>query len=61
MGRHPGVIGGLMQVTPLGNISQMEVFDIMTANGLCKHCVGATVLIPAAHDLWRNCESFPTS
>jgi hypothetical protein len=50
-----------MQVTPLGNISQMEVFDIMTANGLCKHCVGATVLIPAAHDLWRNCESFPTS
>jgi hypothetical protein len=33
MGSHPGVIEGLMQVTPLVNTNQMEVFDIMTPNG----------------------------
>ena len=28
-------------------MSQMEVVDIMTADGLCKRCVGALVLIPS--------------
>jgi hypothetical protein len=40
MGRHPGVIEDLMQVTPLGNISQMEVFDSMTANIVVNTCCG---------------------
>ncbi len=29
----------------------------MVAKGLCKRCVGATVLTPTSLDLLRNCES----
>ena len=47
-----------MQVRPLVHTSQMEVFDIMTANGWCKQRVGAPVLIP---DILTSCETVDPS